>query len=151
MLSPIQVEEAERLVDALAAMKGDPSDAIPLVVRLLENPASPLALPGMIDLYRHDCLHLLLGRGFSLHDEAFVVGFTMGNDLRTNGLHLAIFKFCSMLFYPRSYRFNRSHLPCFDAGVALGRKARLRNINQLDFRLLEHQPLRILREWIGIG
>jgi hypothetical protein len=105
----------------------------------------------MIDLYRHDCLHLLLARGFSLHDEAFVVGFTMGNDLRTNGLHLAIFKFCSMLFYPRSYRFNRSHLPCFDAGVALGRKARLRNINQLDFRLLEHQPLRILREWIGIG
>jgi hypothetical protein len=151
MTSAIQVEGAERLVDALAAMKGDPSDCIPFLVRLLENPASPLALPGKIDLYRHDCVHLLLGRGFSLHDEAFVVGFTMGNDLRTNALHLAIFKFCSLLFYPRPYRFDRSHLSSFDAGLALGRNAKLRNINQLDFRACEHKPLRILREWIGIG
>jgi len=151
MLSAIQLEGSERLVDAIAAMKGDPSDAIPFVVRLLENPASPLALPGMIDLYRHDCLHLLLGRGFSLHDEAFVVGFTMGNDLRTNGLHLFIFKVCSLLLYPRPYRFDPSHLPSFDAGVAMGRKARVRNINQLDFHACQHQPLSALREWIGIG
>jgi len=150
-MSNIEVEGAVRLVDALAEMKGDPSHSIPFLVRLLENPASPMALPGMIDLYRHDCLHLLLGRGFSLHDEAFVVGFTMGNDVRTKAIHLAIFKFCSVLFYPRAYRFDRSHLPCFDSGFALGRKARLRNINQLDFRSCEHQPLRALREWIGIG
>ncbi|WP_254217333.1 hypothetical protein [Synechococcus sp. CCY 9618] len=151
MLSTFQVESSDHLVDALAAMKGDASDAIPFVVRLLENPASPLALPGMIDLHRHDCLHLLLGRGFSLDDEAFVVGFTMGNDRRTNGLHLAIFKACSLLFYPRPYRFDPSHLPSFDAGVVLGRQARVRNLNQLDFRSWDHQPLQALREWIGIG
>lgn len=48
---------------------------------LLENPDSPLPFAGKIDLYRHDCLHLLLERGLSVEDEAFVVGFTMGNDL----------------------------------------------------------------------
>jgi hypothetical protein len=151
MMNTIHAEGSVRLVDALAKMKGDPSDAIPFVVRLLENPASPVALPGMIDLHRHDGLHLLLGRGFSLDDEAFVVGFTMGNDRRTNALHLAIFKVCSLLFYPRPYRFDRRHLPSFDAGVALGRKAKVRNINQLDFRCFEQQPLGVLREWIGIG
>jgi len=151
MSCAIQVEGYQRLGDSLAAMKGDSSNAIPFVVRLLENPASPVALPGMIDLYRHDCLHLLLGRGFSLHDEAFVVGFTMGNDLRTNALHLAIFKFCSLRLYPRPYRFDRSHLPSFDEGLALGRKARLRNINRFDFRSCEHQSLCLLRERLGIG
>ena len=151
MMSTIQAEASERLGDALAGMKGDSSDAIPFVVRLLENPASPVALPGMIDLYRHDCLHLLLGRGFTLDDEAFVVGFTMGNDLRTNAFHLAIFKVCSLLFYPRPYRFDRSHLTSFDAGVAQGRKARVRNLNQLDFRACEHRLLASLRQWIGIG
>ncbi len=109
MLSTLKSGGFDTLRDALAAMQGDASDSIPFLVRLLENPASPMALPGMIDLYRHDCLHLLLGRGFSLHDEAFVVGFTMGNDLRTRPIHLAIFKICSLLFYPRPYRFARCH------------------------------------------
>lgn len=151
MLSTLKSGGFDTLRDALAAMQGDASDSIPFLVRLLENPASPMALPGMIDLYRHDCLHLLLGRGFSLHDEAFVVGFTMGNDLRTQPIHLAIFKLCSLLFYPRPYRFARCHFSSFEAGLGLGKTARLRNINQLDFRALEHQPIQALREWIGIG
>jgi hypothetical protein len=105
----------------------------------------------MIDLHCHDCVHALLGRGFTLHDEAFVVGFTMGNDLRTNHFHLAIFKICSLLFYPEPYRFQRDHLPTFDSRLAQGRSAKVRNINQLDFCALEDQPLNTLRAWIGIS
>ena len=71
------------LREALQSMGGDPPSSIPFLLWLLENPDSPIALPGKIDLYRHDCLHLLLDRGFSLYDEAFVVGFTMGNDVQT--------------------------------------------------------------------
>jgi hypothetical protein len=132
-------------------MNGDPSDGIPLLVRQLENPSSRFALPGKIDLNRHDCLHAPLDPGFSFEDEAFVVGSTMGHDLGTNGLHLAIFKIVSLWFQIRRYRSARSHISGLDAGLALGRRARIRNVNQLDFVALEPQPLSRLREMIGIG
>jgi hypothetical protein len=30
---------------------------------LLENPSSPIPLSGSIDLYEHDCVHIVLSRG----------------------------------------------------------------------------------------
>ncbi len=68
----------QTLEAAIREINGDPASSIPFLVWLLENLASPIALPGKIDLYCHDCLHVLLNKGFSLEDEAFVVGFTMG-------------------------------------------------------------------------
>lgn len=49
----------------------DGQSDIPLIIRLLENPASPIALPGKITLHNHDCLHIILGVGVSSTDEAF--------------------------------------------------------------------------------
>jgi hypothetical protein len=138
------------LHEALQAMNGDPPSSIPFLVRLLENPASPLALPGKIDLYRHDCLHLLLDRGFTLYDEAFVVGFSMGNDVRTNQIHLAIFKLFSFFFYPQIYRFNQIHLRVFDLGFAYGRAIKAKNLNQFDFSFYKDQSLEVLRDLLGI-
>lgn len=135
---------------ALKAMNGDLPSKIPFLIRLLENPASPVALPGKIDLYRHDCLHLLLDRKFSAYDEAFVVGFTMGNDTQINRFHLAFFKFVSFWFYPKVYRFNRSHLQVFDLGVAYGQAISVRDINQFDFRAYEERPLGDLQTALGI-
>lgn len=51
-----------------------------LSVWMVENPESPFALAGAIDLYDHDCVHCVLDRGLLLPDEAFVIGYTMGND-----------------------------------------------------------------------
>jgi hypothetical protein len=56
----------------LNQLGGDRPDQIPFLVWLLENPDSCFALPGCIDLHGHDCLHVLLQRGFSPYDEAFV-------------------------------------------------------------------------------
>lgn len=53
---------------------------IPLIIKLLENPASPIALLGKISLQNHDCLHIILDISVSPSDEAFIIGFTMGND-----------------------------------------------------------------------
>lgn len=141
----------QTLREALNQMNGDQPSSIPRVVRLLENPASPIALPGNIDLYRHDCLHLLLNRGFSLEDEAFVIGFTMGNDASTRWLHLEIFKLCSWLIYPTPYRFRRAHFRLFHWGVRCGRESRLRNLNRFDFQAYEHKPLGELRHMLGIS
>lgn len=62
MLWDIYPEELEVLTlhDAYLTLAGDPPSKIPFFVWLFENPRSPLALPGKIDLYQHDCLHLLL-------------------------------------------------------------------------------------------
>ena len=55
-------------------------------VWLIENPKSPISLTGAIDLYNHDIIHILLGRGMDVKDEALVIGFTMGNSEYTNSL-----------------------------------------------------------------
>jgi hypothetical protein len=138
------------LHEALRNLDGDTPSIIPLLVRLLENPASPIALPGKIDLYGHDCLHVLLKRGFSLYDEAFVVGFTMGNDVRTNWIHLVIFKFCSSLLYPKAYRFNQLHLEVFNLGFSYGRSITIKNLNQVDFSLYRKLSIEALRNRFGI-
>lgn len=134
----------------LETMAGDPPSSIPWLVRLLENPASPVALPGKITLFCHDCLHLLLGKSMSLEDEAFVVGFTMGNDTKTHQFHLAIFKVCSFWLYPKAYRFNRQHLKTFDKGVAAGRSARFKNLNQVNFACYEQYTIGALRDLFEI-
>ena len=70
----------------------DEASGIPIQVWLLENPGSPIAFPGSVNLYGHDCIHLLLNRGMSNFDEAFVVGFTMGNCDKVEAKHLSTFK-----------------------------------------------------------
>lgn len=129
--------------------KGCTPKDIPWIVRLLENPQSSFALPGKITLYNHDCLHILLNRGFNLTDEAFVIGFTMGNALKTNWFHLLIFKFFSRFIYPRDYRFNREHLKAFDLGVFWGKKIIKKNINQIDFQQYENKTVDELRYTLG--
>lgn len=138
------------LREGLEAMGGDPPSSIPFLVRLLENPASPVALPGKIDLFGHDCLHLLLNRGFSLNDEAFVVGFTMGNDIKTNLFHLMIFQVFAFLLYPKAYRFDRAHLKTFAAGVAYGRSVRIKNLNQVNFINYQEHEISTLRALFGV-
>ncbi|MEM8642421.1 MAG: hypothetical protein AAGG51_26930 [Cyanobacteria bacterium P01_G01_bin.54] len=138
------------LNQALQQMGGDPPSSIHWMVRLLENPASPIALPGNVDLHRHDYLHLLLDRGLSLDDEAFVIGFTMGNDPATKPWHLASFKLVSWLLYPREYRFSWMQLKIFDLGLVYGRSLTTKNFNRLDFSPYFNQTLAQLRSHFGI-
>lgn len=144
------LNQHQSLKEALQSMGGDPPSSIPFIVWLLENPASPLSLPGKIDLYGHDCLHLLLNKGFSLDDEAFVLGFTMGNDVKANWFHFIIFKLFSCLLYPTTYRFNQAHLEMFDLGVLYGRTVKARNLNKIDFVSCQHQSIKALRELLDL-
>ena len=138
------------LKDCLQSLQGDEQSAIPFLVRLLESPESIFPLPGKINLYNHDCLHILLDRGRSLFDEAFVVGFTMGSDLKTNRFHLAVFKFLSNLLYPQQYKFEREQFKLFDLAFNYGRKLKVKNLNQLDFKVYENQTVGELRKLLGI-
>lgn len=144
-------ENSLTLQEALQTLGGDPPADIPFLVWLLENPASPLALPGKIDLHGHDCLHVLLGRHFSLYDEAFIVGFTMGNDRQTHWFHLLIFKLFARWFYPTKYRFQKDHFIAFELGFLFGKKVvQVKELNQFPFRDCLHQSLTHLRTQFGI-
>lgn len=142
---------SQTLKEAYQTLGGDPPSKIPFLIWLLENPKSPLRLPGNIDLYRHDCLHILLNRSFSLDDEAFVVGFTIGNDVKTKKIHLMIFKIISTLFYPKQYRFNQKNYVFFEAGLILGKKISTKNLNRFDFTSYENLPISAIRQKLGIS
>jgi hypothetical protein len=86
--------------------KSDRASDILFLKDLIENPDSPIALPGKISLKDRDCLHSLLNCGFPLEDEAFIIGFTMANDVKNNKFHLLIFKLIFINFYPKNNRFK---------------------------------------------
>ena len=47
---------------------------IPFIIKLIENPKYDIGLfAGYVDLFTHDCIHVLLGRGLLPKDEAFVM------------------------------------------------------------------------------
>jgi hypothetical protein len=131
-------------------LNGDKQEDIPFIVWLLENPKSFCKFPRPIDLCRHDYLHILLDRGFSLEDEAFLVGFTMGNDLKTNSLHCLIFKIIPKYLYPKHYRFTDKHLQSFNLGFINGRKVKIKNINNLDFSIYENKKISEIRKILGL-
>ena len=91
------------------------------LVWLIENPKSPFHLHGAVTLHDHDHIHVLLGRGQANDDEAFVLGFTMGHDDRTNSWESKLFKFISRWLYSKSERFTKKQLKIFDSGFKYGR------------------------------
>lgn len=139
------------LARAYNLIVGDCPDEIPFVVWLLENPNSPFALPGKIHLRQHDYLHLILGRGFSTSDEAYVIGLTMGNDLETKRWQIWLYKVVSLLIYPSQFRFAISDLKAFDEGLARGRSLPIKNLNKLDFTNYQDWQLSSLRDGLKLA
>jgi hypothetical protein len=122
--------EDRTLIVACHSLQGDPPQDIPFLVWLLENPDSPCPLPGNISLANHDRFHCILDRGFSAADEAFIVGFSMGNDLATNWIHVLILKITAFIFYPKKYRFSSEDMQEFNRGFLLGKSLQAKNLNQ---------------------
>ncbi|MGA7954008.1 MAG: hypothetical protein WCA07_10870 [Gloeobacterales cyanobacterium] len=136
------------LKEAYEQLRKDEPSAIPFLIWLLENPDSPLSLPGNISLREHDYVHILLGRGQSGEDEAYVVGFTMGSDTQTNWIHLAIFKFFARYFYPQKYRMGAKELHVFDNGFSTARQMRITALNRFDFKAHQDQTIASLRQML---
>lgn len=120
---------------------------VPFIVWLLENPKSPLRMPGSISLAQHDYVHCLLKANMRLPGEAFVIGFTMGCDSRVNAFHLWLFKVISCNLYPRQYRFRgRRHWVVFKRGYDLARKTHIRDLETFDFESWLDRPVEQLRQ-----
>lgn len=121
----------------------------PLIVLIVENPKSPIAIKGKCSLLRHDLIHVLLGRGLFVQDEAFVIGYTMGTSKKIGGFEKELFKFCAHRLYPKKYRFGKEDLGVYDLGFMAGQANR---IDIFDIRLEEmmNEPLGEIRKSLNI-
>ena len=139
------------LGDVYGSMPRHESEDIDELVRMFENPASPYAFPGAVDLFRHDCIHIVLGRGLLMQDEAFVIGYTMGSAKELISWEQAqCFKVIASVAYKKPYTFRRGDLIAFDIGFSLGMVDPCERIYDFPFREYMEMPLDQLRETLGI-
>ncbi|MEM7719848.1 MAG: hypothetical protein AAF222_11660 [Pseudomonadota bacterium] len=141
------------IAEVLATMPAANADEVPDVIKKYENPESPDALPGAITLARHDCIHVLLGRGLHVQDEAFIIGATMGAASDITGDIVEFFIKVSTTEYPEHWRFEEAHIPSFRLGVGFA----MDNLRGKDLHLipLENEPwqsksVRAARRDLGI-
>lgn len=133
------------------SLPGAGADNIDQMVRLLENPASPYALPGAVSLKHHDCIHILLGRGLLNQDEAFVIGFTMGTAKEEiEGEEVQLFRLAAKHLYKPPYRMSERDLIAYDLGFAAGTLSPARRIYEVDFTTLMDRTIGELRADLGI-
>jgi hypothetical protein len=121
----------------------------PTIVLALENPKSPIALKGKCNLLTHDLIHILLGRGLFVQDEAFVIGYTMGTSKRIGGFEKEFFKLCAHRLYPPKYRFTATDLTVFDFGFTAGQANRIEIFDVSLAEMLE-RPIGDIRKELKI-
>src|SRR5262249_2342746 len=138
------------LAEAEASLPGNDPDAINFIVRLFENPASPIAFKGAINLERHDCVHILLGRGLLPQDEAFVIGYTMGTSGNISEWEARLFKFVTKRLYPHPYKFSPDDLVAYNLGIQLGRHCQGGRIYEFPFEARKDVTLEALRHELDI-
>lgn len=126
------------LAAVLATMPAANADEVPEIIRKYENPESPDALPGAITLQRHDCLHVILGRGLHVQDEAFIIGATMGAASDITDAHIETFIRVSTTEYPKHWRFEEEHIASYRLGVGFAQD----NLRDADLHLtpFEEEP-----------
>jgi len=138
------------LRQAYENLQGDPPDSMPFLVKLLENPESPLALGGAISLRDHDYLHCIFDKGFTPAEEAFIVGLTMGNASNTCKIHYLIWCFSALFLYPAPYNNSVGDLEEFFKGVKVGESLTVKNLCTFDFSYIDYLPMTTVRKFLGV-
>jgi len=141
----------KKLASILKTLPANEQADISSIVKLFENPSSPVALPGAVSLERHDCIHIMLGRGLLPQDEAFVIGFTMGTAKHITGFEESIFKKASMYLYPKQYRFSKNNLIAFELGLRYGKACKVTEIYEFPFEEYEQEKISVIRRKLGVS
>ena len=167
-----------KLAEVIGTLPGMTQQEVPGIIRFFENPASPWSLPGAISLFRHDCMHILLGRGLATEDEAFVIGYTMGasdgeNNRMTRFIRLflrlrhplmktelleknvrdaqmALFTFVTRVLYRGAARFHKRDITVYMLGLALGERSHYRNPEKYPFEETMDKTVGEIRREFGI-
>ena len=124
---------------------------ISFIIWFVENPMSPFCLHGSAALRDHDAIHVLLECDQSNNSEAFVIGFTMGNDDRTKTWEVKLFKFISRFLYPKKNKFTKKQINIFERGFTYGLTRGCKRIGEHKWTKEEwDSSLREIQEKFGI-
>lgn len=143
--------DAKTLREIHATLPGVDPEEVSMLVRIFENPKSPFAFKGAVTLERHDCIHILLGRGLLNQDEAFVIGFTMGTSKSISAAETEVFKLVARYLYPKNYRFTDREAKVYEMGLKRGKECRVEKIYDFPFEDYMDWKLGDLRAFIGIN
>lgn len=124
---------------------------VPLIIKLVENPnyKTSKLFGGAVDLFTHDCIHVLLGRGLLPKDEAFVIGYTMGSSGNMKRWRRNLFMFFSKYLYPKIYRFGEEERFVFNMGIMAGSKCP-NNLAQINFNNYLNNQIGTIRKKLEI-
>ncbi|MFD2159208.1 hypothetical protein ACFSW8_09890 [Rubritalea tangerina] len=140
-------------LDKLEAI-GNEASEVPFIVQMMENPGfsfPPFSMfKGRVSLFQHDCIHLLLGRGTTLIDEAFTIGFTMGSSNAMSTTASKIFGYVAGHWYPKAYRFPPHANKVYEDAVHLGMVSECVPLELVDYHPYMDWKLGALREELGI-
>jgi hypothetical protein len=140
------------VIDQMGDFKMEQKE-VPLIIRLTENPRYKTSkiFTGAVSLFAHDCIHVLLGRGLLLKDEAFVIGYTMGSAKKMSRWRRNLFMIVSKHLYPEGYRFGEEERYVFYSGIMAGNRCPV-DLSLIDFSSPEYQDCTVgqVRKKIGI-
>lgn len=139
------------LGEVVESLPGNNPDEISAAVKLFENPESPIAFKGAINLPRHDCVHIVLGRGLLPQDEAFVIGFTMGTSKSISVLESWLFSLVTRYIYPHPYKFEEAHSKVLKMAIEAGKLSKVQKIYEFPFENCMDVKLKDLRKIIGVS
>ncbi|MEM9419854.1 MAG: hypothetical protein AAGA25_12510 [Planctomycetota bacterium] len=137
------------LGQVLDTLPGFSADEVPALVRLFENPASPIALAGACTLEQHDAIHILLGRGLIDQDEAYVIGYTAGAAQSLNEAEVEAYRL-ALSSYAEPYTIKGKDLLAFDLGVKAAALAGGQPLHPIDVATERDKSLGELRESFGV-
>lgn len=140
-------------LDTQAHIAASQSD-IPLIIRLIENPQFNIPgvniFDGAVDLFDHDAIHILLGRGMLPKDEAFVIGFTMGSTNRVGSIEQSLYSFAAKYLYPGPYKFSDEDIQVFKDAAHLGYVSDCTPLNSIRYKDYLDKPVGEIRQELGI-
>ena len=147
----LTLNEAHESLSKVGAQKKD----IPLIVKLVENPA--FSIPGItlfhgaVDLLSHDYIHILLGRGLLPADEAFIIGYTMGSTRQVSEIEEFLFEFITKHLYPSDYQFKDRDIHIFHTALKVAKEAKPQALDQVDFEPFRNTKIGKIRSLLGIN
>jgi hypothetical protein len=152
-IMPIKVKQLtlRQALDTQAHIAANQGD-IPLMVRLIENPQfnGLNIFEGAVDLFDHDAIHILLGRGMLPKDEAFVIGFTMGSTNRVGSIEQSLYSFAAKYLYPGPYKFSDEDVQVFKDAAHLGYVSDCTPLSTVRYKDYLDRPIDEIRQELGI-
>lgn len=105
---------------------------------------------GDVDQHKHNCIHVVLGRGLLKMDQAFTFGFTLGSAKKGIMTEQTMNAFISRHLHASLAGLNEEELAVFKEAVKLASISSCVALDRFNFADWLDLPIRVLRDAIGL-